>query len=98
MLWWCQVSDDVLHSGNCGERCCAITFFPEALSDTRVDEVLEIFGEPCLLRGVRFDDPELSAHLDALVKIPPVQVMWIRIRGHVSARSGGSDGKRDVCG
>jgi hypothetical protein len=87
----------MFHSGDGREGRGTITFFAEALSDTGVNEVSEVFCEPCLLRGIWLDDSELFRHLNKLVQIPAIQVVWVWCRGELSARSESGDGTRDVC-
>src|SRR5205823_9029522 len=87
-----------LHSSDSREGRGTVAFFAEPLSDTGVDEVSEVFREPCLLCGVRLNDSELCRHFDAFVQIPPVQVIRIWICGHASASSSSGDCTRDFCG
>jgi hypothetical protein len=53
---WSEVSDDVLHSGDGRKGRCTIAFFAETLSDAGMDEVSEVFREPCLLCSIYLDD------------------------------------------
>ena len=93
---WREVSDDVFHSGDGRQGCGAIAFFAEALSDAGVDEVSEVFREPRLFCGIWLDDSEVFRHLDELVQVPPVQIIWFWFRGQFSARPECRDGTRDL--
>lgn len=57
---WSKVPDDEFHAGDGGEDRDTVAFFAEALGDTGMDEVSEVFGEPCLLCRIWLVTPRLE--------------------------------------
>jgi hypothetical protein len=64
----------VLHTSDRRKGCGTVSFFAEALSDAGVNEISEVFREPCLLCGIWLDDSKVFRHLDEIVQVPSVQM------------------------